>query len=347
MYDDLTPLLHYTRLSGIVNKKPQTTFFFQREVFTAKETEANESFARDIVFGHRTPAKLNAISAPAQVSRHEKIGQQHFRLGEIKIKRRLNERDLLYARKLGTESEKMAMSAITKTLTEMRYEVDLTVEKALADALTGTLTVDNRSDPQNPVYWQNTYAVTQINSPGYNGWVSSPTEKILTNDLTALANRYADLVGLQLSRAITTSEVTDGILRNTEVKDWYKATNNDILANGLLPRLKYLEFKPYDEGYDTTRYAGAVSINKFIPANTVYLMPAGNDRMGATIVEGPSLIPRTAFGAEGESPLVEVPPGYYSYSEVTSDPPGMWIYLGYKFAPVIYWPEAIVKFTVV
>ena len=346
MYDDLSPLLHHARITGITQKIPDRNFLAQREIFTAKETESAETFGRDIIYGHRTPAKINAISSRAKISAHEKIGQQWFRLGEVKLKRKIDERTLLYARRLGTNDEKMFMGWITKTVTELKNEIAETVEKALWDAMTGTLTVDNRTDPENPVYWQNTYAITQVNSPAINGWVSSPDEKILSTDLTALANLYRNAVGVQLARALTTSEVTDGLIRNTELKAWYKATNNNVLNSQTIGNISYLTLQAYDEGYESTRYSG--SVTKYIPANTIYMMPAGNDRIGATIVEGPNLIPKNAFGAEtGGGLFEEVGPGYFAYSVVTDDPVGVWIYVGYKFAPVIYRPETILKFTVV
>jgi hypothetical protein len=341
-YGELSKLLDHRVLTGMIRKEVPVPRAGNR-IFTMRTTVRTKEFSVDITGDTRTPAPYTGFGGVADRVATGPVGDQKFTMGNIFVAEELDEETLSFLRSPGTEHESYAAEKIRGTIARLNKKIDYSVEKAQWDTIQGALSINKSTDPQNPIRVTSTIPVTHIGSDALSQWNSpiatewsSPGRRILTTGISGIEDVYRDIVGLPLSQGWCNRSVSNFVINNLEVQNWYRATVNTVITTGMIGQLRNWSFNEYDEGFAATENNYAVgAVSKFIANSTLILLPEGN-RIEATMYEGLPLIPTGPMTI----PTVGTP-GRFSYAVTTFEPIGVTIYAGYRFVPVIKWPEAV------
>jgi hypothetical protein len=312
----------------------------RREIFTRQQTINGTVAKWDELSRFRYGVPYVAPGSSATKIDLTPKAKRTATMAHVFFKRTLDREYFNLLREVGTESALMEVQAeVNKELADMRRMLDYTIEHLFWAVLTGSATITQLTDGQNPITFTVTHGVTTEDSPAQIWTSPGGSYNIISEYLnTVIPDKYNDATGFMPSRAWCNNTVFKLWMQNPQFKAWYKATNNAMLQNLSTIDVGSIRWNKYDFGQVVS---GASTVTKFIANNRAIVLPEGNP-MQATLIEGRNWIP----DPNRKDRLVRVGPGPYSYGKVEDDPPGITLFMGYDWLPVLKWPEPVMYYHV-
>ena len=224
--------------------------------------------------------------------------------------------------------QKNARALLTREQESLSRRNAYAREYCVAKALSGTLTI-----AQADVKATMDYGIASEHKPTASvSWATSTTD--IPADLVAWKRLVEEDSGYSAGYAFANDSVLQYLLKNENVKDMLgeSALREQIAQSGAINAFMGLEWIFYNSGY---RDAEGTFV-PFIPNDTVILTPAMAGWCAMQV--GSTMIPS---GGGAGNDLAEVN-GRYSYAVVETDPPGVKLFCGDCFLPVITIPGAVV-----
>lgn len=330
-------ILRFERMTDFVRKVPSTGPHYCYETFfrpNQKPLRGTDTASWDEVTRTRRRAPYGVRGAPAQRMDLLTRARRSCSVADIFISKALTGEQLEYLRKYGTEDVEGARAMINEELEDMVDLIHNTREHACYSVLRGSFSADQSASTtavkHKGAVFTLTFNVTTMTAS--NSWASASTN-IYTDELTAIENKGAEL-GSPITRAIHERTIADNLLKNTEVKSFLgESYKTQLLNSGKITRVRGIDFIGYDTGDDD-----GGSWAKYITDPTEVLFLPG-DNKNFRLFEADTLIP-TPDGND----LMRVTPGIYSYADITKNPAGIELFVGYRFLPVNLYPERIIRF---
>jgi len=322
-------LLDYQVLSRVITKFPIPTYFKLISNLFPLNNIDGDSAKWDVVKNGRDLGKFKAPGAPAIPVANLGVSQTTSQFASIAYEKVLGASDLIWNRAPGTVDTPYLEQKIARETADLNRLIDMKMEYCAAQALTGTLTV-NQSDVKFSVDFgiDGTHKVTA--SPL---WSDLSTSDPLT-DLDTWKQLIAADSGENATQLWMNSKTLWAyFLRHSAVRELLRAQYGRELVAGLAPKeISELEIVTYDAGY-----VESGTFTKYIPDGKV-IMIAKTPDFGETQV-GSDLIP------DGDNNLRKVI-GKYAYSYISKNPAKQMLIAGANFLPVINKVENIVYATV-
>jgi hypothetical protein len=218
-----------------------------------------------------------------------------------------------------------------------------TLEYLCVSTLLGLVEIDPTTVPGTDYTATIKYDVSTY-KPG-SKW-TDPTTKIVT-EVGNLVDQYTKDTGRLASTILHNLTVEQDLLENKEVQllcanQAYAArillsdAKDNRVLDGL--RLGNLEWQKSLGYYDENG-----QIVRFMPDQTTILLPEDQELPNTIgLAEGSGLIPRNAYGTEGDLGIFELAaPGYYSYSVLSPNPVGIQLFAGWRGFPYLRFPKGI------
>lgn len=322
-------LLDYQVLSKVITKFPiPTNFQIMANLFPINNIDG-DSAKWDVVKNGRGIGTFKSPGAPATPVANLGVSQTVSQFASVAFEKVLGEQDLIWNRQPGTEDTPYLEQKIARETQDLNRLIDMTMEYCAAQALTGTLTV-NQSDVKFSVDFgiDGTHKVTA--SPL---WSDLSTSDPLT-DLDTWKQLIAADAGENATQLWMNSKTLWAyVLRHSAIRELLQAQYGRELVAGLKPpQISDLDIITYDGGY-----VASGTFTKYIPDGKVIMLAKTPD-FGEMQV-GSALVPN------GEAGLRKVI-GKYAYSYISKNPPKQMLIAGANFLPVINKVENIVYATV-
>ncbi len=246
-----------------------------------------------------------------------------------------------------------AGGVIAKELRDLALAVMKTVEWACASTLQGRLSVNERTVPGSEssfeLAWNVSTYLRQAN------W-SEPDTKIVSDELPQIEAAYLHGSGMLPSSAILNDVTKRYFHGNDEVRDWAKevyaaeALTSSITDARLLKSMNLagMSWQSNPGGYVPKEGPNAGTFQRFMGDDRVVILPADQRLPDVlALALGHGIVPRNLWGNEGQMGIELAPsPGWYAYSEATSNPPGVRLYAGWVGLPIVLFPQGILVATV-
>lgn len=352
------PLLHHTRLTGLVSKKQPLPRYASTELFASGGTTDVKTWEYDIEITPGVPANWSAYGAASNPIPRDKVGKGKAFLAVIKEHINFGEEDMLFLRKPGTEHEPYWRELTAKGIRMLQERVARREEQACWDAIHGSFSIDQTTNLRNPIKHSATYAVTSYNSPNVNDWGSSPGKPdkapygapVISSYLPQIMRFYREnTYGLELARFITNAVTAGKLIQNEELRHWWHDStggerNRSVLSLMGFSSIGPIPLRQWDAGYTLTDADDATqTYTRHIADNILFGLPAGNE-MDARIVEGPVVMPASVIGGDPLQ-MMNFGYGWFSYAKLNDDPVSLQIHGVRAFGLEIRRPDAILKMT--
>jgi hypothetical protein len=245
----------------------------------------------------------------------------------MNLEKALDEAALGWLREPGTAEQNNARGLITREQADLEARIAYTVEWACARALSGSLTVriggvDRTLD----------YGLDATHKPtAAASWASDDT------DIPADVGAWSELVerdsGYAAADAYVNRNTMAYLVRNTQVQNLLGegTVREQVGSAGQVTHFMGLDWHVYNAGYIDSDG----TFQRFIPDDTVVILPREN--VFGRLQTGSQMIP----AGGGAEELVKVYGGF-SYAVVQTNPPGVNVYVGRNFLPVVTVPDAVV-----
>jgi len=332
------PILQPSAMIGVVNRFQNTDFFLQNAVFPTRKPIDQPLTEWDVLTWTRKKAGFATYDSPAHRQALMPVDHKTARTARVFLSKELDANTLGWLRDAGQSDEAMkaAERKIAEELEDLNRQCDFLVEWACAQALTGTLTVNQTSAaaPLAQVQFTVDYGMTAaLKADVSTDWDESAAVPLSSNAYgfpywKGLGPQYG---GVNFVEMLCNQSVTSILLGNTAVQNalGQGGLKERVAVTGQLGRLAGVDITEYDYGY-VTDDADASTFVKFVADNYVVFLPTPENRRYNEIHEASHLIP-----SPDGTQLVKVPAGKAVYSEISYNPPGVTIYLQYNFLPVL------------
>jgi hypothetical protein len=165
-------------------------------------------------------------------------------------------------------------------------------------------------------------------------WSSAATP-IYTDEISAIFEKAYSIGMGQPTRILHNAKIQDYLLKNTEVKSFLgEQYKTQLLRDGRISNIRGMDWVSYDTGDDE-----GGSWAKYWPDNKLLILPPDNKYF--ELYEADALIPTPDLHG-----LTRSSPGKYSYAIVSPNPPGIELFVGYRFLPINRFAERIIYGTV-
>jgi len=250
-----------------------------------------------------------------------------------------------------------ASDVVAREQRDLMLAIMKTVEWACAQTLQGALVVSRQTVPGSESEFTINWGLsTHTRSANWD----LATTPIVSDELPKIEAAYLQTSGMLPGTAIL-NDVTERYLKsNTEVKSWAKelyaaeALTSSINDARLLRsmRLNGLEWRSNPGGFVPKGARPApgqtVAFQRYMADDKLIVLPP-DQRLPDVIALalGHGIVPRTLWGGEGSMGIELAPsPGWYSYSEAISNPPGVRLYAGWVGLPIVLFPKGVLVATV-
>ncbi len=245
----------------------------------------------------------------------------------MNLEKALDEGALGWLREPGTAEQNNARAVITREQADLEARIAYTVEWAVSQALSGTLTctiggVSRSID----------YEIDSSHKPtAASSWATSSTD--IPDDVAAWAGLVEEDSGYAAADAYVNRNTMAYVIKNTKVQNLLGqgTVREQVAESGHITHFMGLDWHVYNGGY--------IDVNgdfqRFIPDDKVLILPREN--VFGRLQLGSQMIPQV----NGANDLVKVY-GTFSYVVVQTNPPGVNLYVGKNFLPVLVLPDAVV-----
>jgi hypothetical protein len=319
-------LLHTTTLTATVVGFKFPEFLLQGRLFPAAEI-SGDTAEWDILKPGQSVGEFVASGAPAKVVELEVVAHRMAKCLKRFDSKLLSGDFLNNLRDTGTR-QKNARAMLTREQESLSRRNAYAREYCVAKALSGSLAI-----AQDDVKVTIDYGIAAEHKPTASvSWATSTTE--IPEDVVAWKRLIEEDSGYAPGYAFANDSVLRYLLKNQNVKDLLgeSALREQIAQSGAINAFMGLEWIFYNAGY---RDAEGTFV-PFIPDDTVILTPAVPGWCAMQV--GSTMIP--SGGGSGKE-LVEVS-GRYSFVDLETNPPGVKLFCGDCFLPVITIPGAVV-----
>jgi hypothetical protein len=316
-------VLDYKVLTGTLSnfKHPELV----GQALMAKAAVEGNIASWDVYSPSRVTGNFRVPGAPATKVDLVKVASRTATLAPVLLEKTLDDMALSWLRSGDAAAGDGARARITREEADLDRVLEYTKEYAVWKALSGTLAV-NQGDVKFTVDYdlKNTHKPTASTS-----WATSSTDVIA--DIKTWKGLVAADCGYAPTDAYCNESVMEYLMTNDDVASFLGegALREQVAQNGYITRFMGLAWHVYDAGYIDA--AGA--FQKFIGDDKLFVVAA--DAPFGAILSGSQEIPA------GFSETRRVY-GKFAYSAVESNPPGVRLFVGENFLPVIYIPDAIV-----
>ncbi|MFH1730717.1 MAG: major capsid protein [Planctomycetota bacterium] len=244
----------------------------------------------------------------------------------MNLEKALDEGALGWLREPGTAEQNNARALITREQADLEARIAYTVEWAVSQALSGSLTVSvggvNRTID---------YGIDATHKPTASAsWATATTD--IPDDVGAWAELIEKDSGYASADAYVNRNTMAYIIKNTKVQNLLGqgTVREQVAETGHITHFMGLDWHVYNAGYIDANG----DFQRFIPDDKVVILPREN--AFGRLQLGSQMIP-----AGGSNDLVKVF-GAFSYAVVQTNPPGVNLYVGKNFLPVLTLPDAVV-----
>ena len=245
----------------------------------------------------------------------------------MNLEKALDEGALGWLREPGTAEQNNARALITREQADLEARIAYTVEWAVSQALSGTLTCQiggvNRTID---------YGIDSSHKPTASAsWATASTD--IPDDVGAWAELIEKDSGYAAADAYVNRNTMAYIVKNTKVQNLLGqgTVREQVAESGHITHFMGLDWHVYNAGYIDANG----DFQRFIPDDTVVILPREN--VFGRLQLGSQMIP----AGNGSNDLVKVY-GAFSYAVVQTNPPGVNLYVGKNFLPVLVLPDAVV-----
>lgn len=245
----------------------------------------------------------------------------------MNLEKALDEGALGWLREPGEPEQNNARALITREQADLEARVAYTVEWACSRALAGTLTVEVGGVSRTIDYGLDpTHTPTAAAS-----WDDDGTD--IPADVGAWAERVERDSGYAAADAYCNRNTMAYIVKNSQVQNLLGqgTVREQVAESGYVTHFMGLDWHVYNAGY----IDGAGQFQRFIPDDRVVILPREN--VFGRLQLGSQMIP----AGGGSQDLAKVYGGF-SYAVVETNPPGVNLYVGKNFLPVLVMPDAVV-----
>jgi len=293
-------------------------------LFPRTTVEGNVA-AWDVYAPSRVTGNFRAPGAPATKVDLVKVASRTATLAPVLLEKTLDDAALSWLRSGDAAAGDGARAKITREEADLDAVLEYTREYTAWKALSGTLSVN-----QGDVKFTVDYGLRATHKPTASAsWATASTDVI--GDIRAWKALIAADSGYAASDAYCNESVMDYLMGNDDVEAFLGegSLREQVAESGYITRFMGLNWHVYDAGY----VDGSGTFQKFVGDDKLFVVAAG-----------------APFGAH-LSGSQEIPAGFsatrrvygkFAYSAVESNPPGVRIFVGENFLPVIYIPDAIV-----
>ena len=251
--------------------------------------------------------------------------------------------DRLYRERAPGELKPNATAVVANELENLRLMIGKTLEFLCVSTLTGDVEINPTTCPGTDYTASIKYDVSSY-KPAVK-W-TDPTAPVvkMVSDLT---DQYMRDTGRAPGSVLHNVTVEQDLLENQEVQKLCanqayaaKILLSDSKDNRVLDglRLGNLEWRKSLGYYDENG-----TLTKFCPDQTTIVLPEEQEYASTLgLAEGFGLIPRNAYGTEGDLGIFELAePGYYAYSVLSPNPVGIQLFAGWRGLPYLRFPKGI------
>jgi len=279
----------------------------------------------DILSPARQKGTFRVPGEPAARVELERVGSRTASCILMLLEKALDEATLAWLRLAGEEDVASARARITAEEAALARRIDLAKEWAVWQALTGQLVID-----QPNLKLTVDYGLDESHKPEVStSWSSSSAD--IPADVRAWKKLIAQDSGYIAGEAFVNEGVMESMVKNENVKDVIGETSlkEQLAQEGYITRFLGLNWHVYDAGY----LDASDTFHSFIPDDTVIFLPS--QKVYGRMQVGTQEVPA------GYSETVRVY-GRFAYAVTQSNPPGVNLYVGENFLPVITLPGAVV-----
>mgnify|MGYP001255402276 CR=1 FL=1 len=254
-----------------------------------------------------------------------KVAGRTATLAPVLLEKTLDDMALSWIRSGNAGASDSARARIAREEADLDRILEYTKEYTIWQALSGALAV-NQAD----VKFSVDYGLKTSHKPTASvSWATSSTDVI--GDIRAWKALISADCGYTPTDAYCNETVMECLLANDDVAGFLGegVLREQVAENGYITRFMGLDWHVYDAGY----VDAAGDFQKFIPDDRLFIV-AGTAPF-ASMLSGTQEIPA------GFSHTRRVT-GKFAYSAVETNPPGVRLYIGENFLPVIYIPDAVV-----
>ena len=245
----------------------------------------------------------------------------------MNLEKALDEGALGWLREPGTAEQNNARALITREQADLEARIAYTVEWAVSQALAGTLTVqiggiDRAID----------YGIDATHTPTASAsWATDTTD--IPDDVGAWAELIEKDSGYAAADAYVNRNTMAYIIKNTKVQNLLGQGTvcEQVAESGHITHFMGLDWHVYNAGYIDS----GGDFQRFIPDDRVVILPREN--VFGRLQLGSQMIP----AGNGSNDLAKTF-GAFSYAVVQTNPPGVNVYVGKNFLPVLTLPDAVV-----
>jgi len=294
-----------------------------QELF-AKTTIDGNVAAWSVYAPSRVTGNFRAPGAPATKMDLVKVASRTATLAPVLLEKTLDDAALSWLRSGDASTGDSARARITREQADLNRIVEYTKEYAVWQALTGSLSVD-----QDDVKFSVDYAFAASHKPtAAVSWAASDTD--IAGDIRTWKSLISADCGYAATDVYCNETVMQYIMANDDVVNLLGegALRAQVAENGCVRRFMGLNWHVYDAGY----VDASGTFCRFIPDDRIIMIASGAP-FGA-LVSGSQEIP----GGYSHTHRVH---GKFAYTTVEANPPGVRIFVGENFLPVIYIPDAI------
>ena len=280
----------------------------------------------DILSPARQKGAFRIPGEPATRVELERVANRTATCVLMLLEKALDEATLAWLRLAGEEDVASARARITAEQAALARRIQLAKEWAAWQALTGTLTID-----QDNLKLTVDYGLDASHKP-----TAAASWALTTTDIPADVRAWKKLVaqdsGYVAGEAFVNEGVMEMMVKNDNVKNIIGETSlkEQLAQEGYITRFMGLNWHVYDAGY----LDASGTFRTFIPDDTVVIVP--DQKVYGRMQVGTQEVPT------GFSETVRVY-GRFSYAVTQPNPPGVNLYVGENFLPVITLPGAVVS----
>jgi len=279
----------------------------------------------DVYSPSRVTGNFRVPGAPATKVDLVKVASRTAALAPVLLEKALDDMALSWLRTGDAAAGDSARAKITREQADLDRVLEYTKEYAAWKALSGTFAV-NQADVKFTV----DYGLRATHKPTASAsWATSSTDVI--GDIKAWKALVQADCGYTPTDAYCNESVMDYLMTNDDVTSFLGegTLREQVGQRGYITRFMGLEWHVYNAGY----IDASGNFQKFVGDDKLYMVAV--DAPFGSIISGSQEIPA------GFSQTRRVN-GKFAYSAVETNPPGVKIFVGENFLPVIYIPDAIV-----
>jgi len=254
--------------------------------------------------------------------------------------------DRLYRERAPGELKANAQAVVANEINNLRNMIEKTLEWLCVKTLLGSVPISPANVPGSDYTQTLTYTTTAFTKGA--DWDTAAT-LIASSEVPTMVDAFTKATGHVPGTVLHNVTVEEQCLQNTEIKTLCanqayagrillsSAKDNRVLDGLRLGNLTWLKSLGYYNLNGVT--------TRFCPDKTIIVLPE-DDLLPQVLglAEGCGLIPRTAYGAEGDLGIFDVAaPGFYAYCVLSPNPIGIQLFAGWRGLPYLRWPTGIMS----